>query len=123
MGVGFLLLWLVIRSVKFVVVHMNAAELVVLFQKTKQWIVIVCPPRPPPLQWPSLLFKPSSKNLSFQQGSKCAVLLFFWIGVIPLMIGLLFELLVVIPLRVPINESPARSPLYQVRFACHIFTT
>jgi len=44
MGVGFLLLWLVIRSVKFVVVHMNAAELVVLFQKTKQWIVIVCAP-------------------------------------------------------------------------------
>ncbi|KAH7425122.1 hypothetical protein KP509_11G040700 [Ceratopteris richardii] len=38
--------------------------------------------------------------------TKSILLLSFWIIVIPVLIGLLFELLVVIPLRVPIDESP-----------------
>lgn len=38
--------------------------------------------------------------------TKCFMLLSFWIVLIPVLIGLLFELLVVVPLRVPIDESP-----------------
>jgi E3 ubiquitin-protein ligase MARCH6 len=34
------------------------------------------------------------------------VLLSLWIFVIPVLIGLLFELLVIVPLRVPVNKSP-----------------
>jgi hypothetical protein len=35
-----------------------------------------------------------------------SVNLFFQIFVIPVLIGLLFELLVIVPMRVPIDESP-----------------
>lgn len=38
--------------------------------------------------------------------TKSSMLLSLWIVVIPVLIGLLFELLVVIPLRVPVDESP-----------------
>lgn len=34
------------------------------------------------------------------------MLLTLWLGAVPLLVGLLFELLVVVPLRVPVNESP-----------------
>ncbi|KAL3538858.1 hypothetical protein ACH5RR_002224 [Cinchona calisaya] len=37
---------------------------------------------------------------------KSTVLLSIWIFVIPVLIGLLFELLVIVPMRVPVNESP-----------------
>lgn len=37
---------------------------------------------------------------------KCSALLSIWIFVIPVLIGLLFELLVIVPMRVPVNESP-----------------
>lgn len=38
--------------------------------------------------------------------AKAALLLTLWLGAVPLLVGLLFELLVVIPLRVPVDESP-----------------
>ncbi|KAF5814057.1 putative transcription factor C2H2 family [Helianthus annuus] len=37
---------------------------------------------------------------------KSSVLLSIWIFMIPVMIGLLFELLVIVPMRVPVDESP-----------------
>ncbi|KAI3789294.1 hypothetical protein L2E82_02087 [Cichorium intybus] len=37
---------------------------------------------------------------------KSCILLSIWIFVIPVMIGLLFELLVIVPMRVPVDESP-----------------
>ncbi|KAJ1703629.1 hypothetical protein LUZ63_003408 [Rhynchospora breviuscula] len=37
---------------------------------------------------------------------KSAVLLSIWLFIIPVLIGLLFELLVLVPMRVPIDESP-----------------
>ncbi|KAD4179247.1 hypothetical protein E3N88_27838 [Mikania micrantha] len=37
---------------------------------------------------------------------KSSVLLSIWIFMIPVMIGLLFELLVIVPIRVPMDESP-----------------
>ncbi|KAF9623070.1 hypothetical protein IFM89_036206 [Coptis chinensis] len=37
---------------------------------------------------------------------KCSALLSIWIFVIPVLIGLLFELLVIVPMRVPVDESP-----------------
>ena len=38
--------------------------------------------------------------------AKCAVLLFLMAGVAPLILGTLFEVLVVVPLRVPLDETP-----------------
>ncbi|CAI9104634.1 OLC1v1003341C3 [Oldenlandia corymbosa var. corymbosa] len=38
--------------------------------------------------------------------TKSVALLSIWIFVIPVLIGLLFELLVIVPMRVPVNESP-----------------
>ncbi|OVA11245.1 zinc finger protein [Macleaya cordata] len=38
---------------------------------------------------------------------KSSALLLIWILVIPVLIGLLFELLVIVPMRVPVDESPA----------------
>ncbi|KAL5705651.1 RING-type E3 ubiquitin transferase [Ranunculus cassubicifolius] len=37
---------------------------------------------------------------------KCCALLSIWVFVIPVLIGLLFELLVIVPMRVPVDESP-----------------
>ncbi|XP_038706435.1 probable E3 ubiquitin ligase SUD1 isoform X3 [Tripterygium wilfordii] len=37
---------------------------------------------------------------------KSSALLSIWIFVIPLLVGLLFELLVIVPMRVPVDESP-----------------
>ncbi|MFS7995668.1 hypothetical protein Hanom_Chr12g01120671 [Helianthus anomalus] len=37
---------------------------------------------------------------------KSSLLLSIWIFAIPMMIGLLFELLVIVPMRVPVDESP-----------------
>ncbi|MCI07476.1 E3 ubiquitin-protein ligase MARCH6, partial [Trifolium medium] len=37
---------------------------------------------------------------------KSSALLSIWIFVIPVLIGLLFELLVIVPMRVPVDESP-----------------
>uniref|UniRef100_A0A2P2KHR2 RING-type E3 ubiquitin transferase n=1 Tax=Rhizophora mucronata TaxID=61149 RepID=A0A2P2KHR2_RHIMU len=37
---------------------------------------------------------------------KSSALLSIWVFVIPVMIGLLFELLVIVPMRVPVDESP-----------------
>lgn len=40
------------------------------------------------------------------QGFKISVLAVFLVGVVPLLIGLLFEQTLVAPLRVPLNQSP-----------------
>ncbi|KAF2541575.1 hypothetical protein F2Q68_00028917 [Brassica cretica] len=37
---------------------------------------------------------------------KSSVLLAIWVFIIPVLIGLLFELLVIVPMRVPVDESP-----------------
>ncbi|KAI3916003.1 hypothetical protein MKW98_004444 [Papaver atlanticum] len=39
-------------------------------------------------------------------GLKSSALLSIWIFIIPVMIGLLFELVVIVPMRVPVDESP-----------------
>lgn len=45
---------------------------------------------------------------------KCAVIAAVLLGLVPLMLGLLFELIVVIPLRVPLDQTPLFF-LWQVR--------
>lgn len=44
--------------------------------------------------------------LSSAQGVKVLVLAFLLIGVVPLLIGVLFEQVLVIPIRVPLDQSP-----------------
>lgn len=48
--------------------------------------------------------------LSSFQFLKCAVIGIFVVGVIPFLLGLIFELVVVSPLRVGMNQSPLYFP-------------
>ena len=52
----------------------------------------------------------------FTQFLKCAVAFSLLLGVIPLLFGLLLDLVVVVPLRVAVNQSPIFS-LSQVGFS------
>ncbi|KFK30037.1 hypothetical protein AALP_AA7G209300 [Arabis alpina] len=51
---------------------------------------------------------------------KSSVLLGIWVFIIPVLIGLLFELLVIVPIRVPVDETPIFL-LYQDWALGHIF--
>ena len=50
------------------------------------------------------------------QGAKSLVLLVLLAGVVPLLNGLLFELVIVVPLRVPLDQTPILY-IWQVRVA------
>ena len=58
-------------------------------------------------------------KISLFQAGKSLVVAVLLIGVVPLLLGLLFELVVVVPLRVPLDQSPVFFP-WQVRMACII---
>ncbi|KAL6075105.1 E3 ubiquitin-protein ligase march6 [Balamuthia mandrillaris] len=86
-GVGFALFWGVIKVsdflYRFVVAHTrNPMQ---LLRRIGVWAVIAL---------------------------KCAFLLTFWAGLIPLLVGTLFQFLLLVPLRVHFPETPVRSPLY-----------
>ena len=56
------------------------------------------------------LYTTSYNSLIFLQGFKVFILTFLLIGVVPLLIGLLFEQILVLPLRVPLDQSPVFFP-------------
>jgi len=71
----------VVRNILAAQEHLHAYT--VLFQTVWTWVVVA-------LKW--------------------AVLLFFWLVLTPLLIGTLFEVLIVTPMRVPIDEIPNFAP-------------
>ncbi|KAL5562485.1 hypothetical protein UlMin_032232 [Ulmus minor] len=77
--IGSYLIWTALAGVRYSIEHIRTKRVAVLLGQIWKWCGIV--------------FKSSA-------------LLSIWIFVIPVLIGLLFELLVIVPMRVPVDESP-----------------
>ncbi|CAK9869462.1 unnamed protein product [Sphagnum jensenii] len=78
-SIGCYILWATVVAVRYIVDYLRTHDLHLLLRQV--------------LKWSSIIFK-------------SVVLLSLWVVVIPVLIGLLFELVVVVPLRVPVYESP-----------------
>ncbi|XVE66809.1 hypothetical protein DITRI_Ditri08aG0109300 [Diplodiscus trichospermus] len=77
--IGSYVIWTAIAGARYSIEHIRTKRAAVLFSQISKWGAIVI---------------------------KSLVLLSIWIFVIPVLIGLLFELLVIVPMRVPVDESP-----------------
>ncbi|CAI0556888.1 unnamed protein product [Linum tenue] len=77
--IGSYAIWTALAGVRYCLEHVRTKRAAVLFNQVRKWCGIVL---------------------------KSSALLSIWIFIIPVMIGLLFELLVIVPMRVPVDESP-----------------
>ncbi|KAF5789975.1 putative transcription factor C2H2 family [Helianthus annuus] len=77
--IGSYVIWTALAGVRYSVDQIKTQRATVLFGQIMKWCSIV---------------------------AKSSVLLSMWIFIIPVLIGLLFELLVIVPMRVPVDESP-----------------
>ncbi|XP_022745937.1 probable E3 ubiquitin ligase SUD1 isoform X2 [Durio zibethinus] len=77
--IGSYVIWTAIAGARYSIEHIRTKRAAVLFSQILKWSAIVI---------------------------KSSMLLSIWIFVIPVLIGLLFELLVIVPMRVPVDESP-----------------
>ena len=72
-------IWTAVAGVRYSIEHIRTKRVAVLLGQIWKWCSIVI---------------------------KSSALFSIWIFVIPVLIGLLFELLVIVPMRVPVDESP-----------------
>ncbi|XP_024932938.1 probable E3 ubiquitin ligase SUD1 isoform X1 [Ziziphus jujuba] len=77
--IGSYVIWSAVAGARYSIEHVRTKKVVVLLSQIWKWCGIVL---------------------------KSSALLSIWIFVIPVLIGLLFELLVIVPMRVPVDESP-----------------
>ncbi|XP_071733668.1 probable E3 ubiquitin ligase SUD1 [Rutidosis leptorrhynchoides] len=77
--IGSYAIWTVLAGVRYSIDQIKTRRATVLFGQIWKWCSIV---------------------------AKSSVLLSIWMFMIPVLIGLLFELLVIVPMRVPVDESP-----------------
>ncbi|XP_039068597.1 probable E3 ubiquitin ligase SUD1 isoform X2 [Hibiscus syriacus] len=77
--IGSYFIWTALAGARYYIEHIRTKRASVLLGKIWKWGVIII---------------------------KSSLLLSIWIFVIPVLIGLLFELLVIVPMRVPVDESP-----------------
>ncbi|KAL6213388.1 hypothetical protein ACLB2K_012835 [Fragaria x ananassa] len=77
--IGSYIIWTAVAGVRYSIEHIRTKRVAVLLGQIWKWWSIVI---------------------------KSSTLLSIWIFVIPVLIGLLFELLVIVPMRVPVDESP-----------------
>uniref|UniRef100_A0A0D3DHL3 RING-CH-type domain-containing protein n=1 Tax=Brassica oleracea var. oleracea TaxID=109376 RepID=A0A0D3DHL3_BRAOL len=77
--IGTYVFWTTISGARYAVKHVKSERTSVLLNQIWKWCGIVI---------------------------KSSVLLGIWVLIIPVLIGLLFELLVIFPMRVPVDESP-----------------
>ncbi|KAE8672822.1 putative E3 ubiquitin ligase SUD1 [Hibiscus syriacus] len=77
--IGSYFIWTALAGARYYIEHIRTKRASVLLGQIWKWGVIVI---------------------------KSSLLLSIWIFVIPVLIGLLFELLVIVPMRVPVDESP-----------------
>ncbi|OIV93295.1 hypothetical protein TanjilG_13122 [Lupinus angustifolius] len=77
--IGSYVIWTAVAGVRYSIEQIRKRRASVLFGQIWKWCAIVM---------------------------KSSALLSIWIFVIPVLIGLLFELLVIVPMRVPVDESP-----------------
>ncbi|XP_076928553.1 putative E3 ubiquitin ligase SUD1 [Bidens hawaiensis] len=77
--IGSYVIWTILAGVRYSVEQIKTTRATILLGHIMNWCSIVV---------------------------KSSLLLSIWIFMIPVMIGLLFELLVIVPMRVPVDESP-----------------
>ncbi|KAL4318095.1 hypothetical protein GQ457_18G016340 [Hibiscus cannabinus] len=77
--IGSYVIWTAIAGARYSIEHIRTKRAAVIFGQISKWSAIV---------------------------AKSSMLLSIWVFVIPVLIGLLFELLVIVPMRVPVDESP-----------------
>ncbi|KAL6209805.1 hypothetical protein ACLB2K_020744 [Fragaria x ananassa] len=77
--IGSYIIWTAVAGVRYSIEHIRTKRVTILLGQIWKWCSIVI---------------------------KSSALLSIWIFVIPVLIGLLFELLVIVPMRVPVDESP-----------------
>ncbi|XP_022927897.1 probable E3 ubiquitin ligase SUD1 [Cucurbita moschata] len=77
--IGSYVIWTVIAGARYTIEYVRARRVTVLLSQIWKWFAIVV---------------------------KSSALLSIWIFLIPVLIGLLFELLVIVPMRVPVDENP-----------------
>uniref|UniRef100_A0A6M2ELR4 RING-type E3 ubiquitin transferase n=1 Tax=Populus davidiana TaxID=266767 RepID=A0A6M2ELR4_9ROSI len=77
--IGSYVIWTALAGARYSIEQIRTKRATVLFSQIWKWCSIVL---------------------------KSSALLSIWIFVIPVLIGLLFELLVIVPMRVPVDESP-----------------
>ncbi|XP_061957833.1 probable E3 ubiquitin ligase SUD1 isoform X2 [Populus nigra] len=77
--IGSYVIWTALAGARYSIEQIRTKRATVLFRQIWKWCSIVL---------------------------KSSALLSIWIFVIPVLIGLLFELLVIVPMRVPVDESP-----------------
>ncbi|KAA8536214.1 hypothetical protein F0562_028692 [Nyssa sinensis] len=77
--IGSYVIWTALAGARYSIEHVKTRRVTVLLSQIWKWCGIVL---------------------------KSSALLSIWIFVIPVLIGLLFELLVIVPMRVPVDESP-----------------
>ncbi|KAL8143754.1 hypothetical protein V2J09_016786 [Rumex salicifolius] len=77
--IGSYVIWAAVAGVRYTLEHIQSRSAAVLIDQISKWSAIFV---------------------------KSLALLSIWVFIIPVLIGLLFELLVIVPMRVPINESP-----------------
>ncbi|GAV83801.1 RINGv domain-containing protein [Cephalotus follicularis] len=77
--IGSYVIWTALAGARYSIAHIRTKRATVLLSQIWKWCGIVI---------------------------KSSALLSIWIFVIPVLIGLLFELLVIVPMRVPVDESP-----------------
>ncbi|XP_072962231.1 probable E3 ubiquitin ligase SUD1 [Typha angustifolia] len=78
-SIGCYIIWSIVAGVRYSIDYIKTRRASVLVSQILKWCAIVL---------------------------KSSALLSVWIFIIPVLIGLLFELLVIVPMRVPIDESP-----------------
>ncbi|KAF2294745.1 hypothetical protein GH714_015943 [Hevea brasiliensis] len=77
--IGSYVIWTALAGARYSIEHIRTNRATILLSQIWKWCGIVL---------------------------KSSMLLSIWIFVIPVLIGLLFELLVIVPMRVPVDESP-----------------
>ncbi|KAH7866347.1 hypothetical protein Vadar_019186 [Vaccinium darrowii] len=78
-AIGSYIIWTALAGARYSIEHVKTRRAKVLLKQIWKWCAIVL---------------------------KSSALLSIWVFVIPVLIGLLFELLVIVPMRVPVDESP-----------------
>ncbi|CAL9749009.1 unnamed protein product [Musa acuminata subsp. burmannicoides] len=78
-SIGCYIIWTIVAGTRYSIDYIRTHRVPVLLLQIWKWCAIVL---------------------------KSSALLSIWIFIIPVLIGLLFELLVIVPLRVPVDESP-----------------
>ncbi|KAM3840305.1 E3 ubiquitin-protein ligase MARCHF6 isoform 2-T2 [Vipera latastei] len=102
---GLYVCWLTIRAVTVLVAWMPQGRQVI-FQKVKEWSLMKHWMEQTTTNTKEILFDPLASHWIMKTLIVAALLA----GVVPLLLGLLFELVIVAPLRVPLDQTPLFYP-------------